>query len=238
MHEPDWLWEFSLRGGETWSHILKRGTSLRVTDEEGGANAALLCYNAANVTERFNLPDTLKAQHTARLTAGYVLYSDMGRILLSITGDSLGWHDPLGGYSNAALVREKYGEASYQACRNDWHQDAFTGLLVEIGKYGMRERDLIPGVNLFSKVVVDAAGQMTFIAGHSPAGSWVDLRAEMDTLVVMNTCPHPMDPNPEYDPRPLHLEARRVPPPAADDPCRVSRPENERGFANTERYHL
>jgi hypothetical protein len=35
-------------------------------------------YNADDPTERYNMPDTLKAQHIARLTAGFVLYSDMG----------------------------------------------------------------------------------------------------------------------------------------------------------------
>lgn len=232
------LWEAVIEGGETWSHVLKRGTGLRVTDTAGGANVAALFYHAANFSERFNLPDTLKAQHIARLTKGFVLYSDMGRILCSITEDTLGWHDPLGGYSNAALVREKYGEASYQQCRNGWHQDAYTGLMLEIGKYGMRERDLTPSLNLFSKVWVDTAGAMRFVEGHSTAGSYLELRAEMDTLVVLNTCQHPMDPNPEYAPKPVTVQVRRMAAPAPDDACRVSRPENERGFINTERYHL
>lgn len=238
MPENGMLWETTVRGGETWSHIVKRGTALRVMDLEGGGNVALLCYHAANPTERFNLPDTLKAQHIARLTRGFVLYSDMGRILLSMTEDTVGWHDPLGGYSNAALVEAKYGEASYQRCRNEWHQDAFTGLLVEIGKYGLRERDLTPSLNLFSKVWVDESGRMHFVENHSTAGSMVELRAELDTLVVLNTCQHPMDPNPQYAPKPVRVSIRRVPPAAADDACRLSRPENERGFVNTERYHL
>jgi uncharacterized protein len=238
MPEEAILWETTIHGGETWSHILKRGTCLRVTDTEGSANVAALFYNAANHTERFNLPDTLKAQHIARLTKGFVLYSDMGRVLCSIIGDTLGWHDPLGGYSNAALVHAKYGEAPYQQCRNEWHQDAFTGLLLEIGKYGMTERDLTASLNLFSKVWVDETGAMHFVENHSPAGSYVDLRPEMDTLVVLNTCQHPMDPNPRYQPKPVQVSVRRVPPPAGDDLCRRSRPENERGFINTERYHL
>lgn len=238
MPEEPVLWETIIEGGETWSHVLKRGTGLRVTDTAGGANVAALFYNAANFSERFNLPDTLKAQHIARLTKGFVLYSDMGRILCSMTEDTLGWHDPLGGYSNAALVREKYGEASYQQCRNGWHQDAYTGLMLEIGKHGMRERDLTPSLNLFSKVWVDGSGAMHFVEGHSPAGSFVELRAEMDTLVVLNACQHPMDPGPKYAPKPVALQVRRMAAAGPADACRVSRPENERGFINTERYHL
>src|SRR3981081_2326488 len=108
------LWEETVQPGATWSHVLKRGTAVRITDIEGGANAGAIVYNFACRTERYNMPDTLKAQHIARLTTGCVLYSDMGRILCSITEDSVGWHDPLSGCSNAALVRSTYGEARYQ----------------------------------------------------------------------------------------------------------------------------
>ena len=76
------LWEETIQPGATWSHVLKRGTALRITDLEGGANVGAIFYNFECPVERYNMPDTLKAQHIARLTKGFVLYSDMGRILL------------------------------------------------------------------------------------------------------------------------------------------------------------
>ncbi len=104
MSETSVLWEETVEPGAAWSHVLKRGTSLLITDMEGGANVGAIFYNFECPAERFNLPDTLKAQHVARLTKGCVLYSDMGRILCSITEDTVGWHDPLGGCSNAQRV--------------------------------------------------------------------------------------------------------------------------------------
>ncbi len=77
---------------------------LRLTDVEGGANVAALFYNYEERLERYNMADTLKAQHTAYLTKGCVCYSDMGRVLCSITEDTCGWHDTLCGVSNAAMV--------------------------------------------------------------------------------------------------------------------------------------
>ena len=59
----------------------------------------------------------------------------------------------------------------------------------------------------------------------------------MDTLVVLNTCQHPLDPDPQYHPREVRLEVFRTEPPGPDDACRRSRPENERAFRNTEEYH-
>jgi uncharacterized protein YcgI (DUF1989 family) len=93
-------------------------------------------------------------------------------------------------------------------------------------------------VNFFSKVVVDESGGLQFVPGHSMAGGFVELRAEMNVMVILSTCQHPLDPNPTYDPRPVALSVRRVAPPAADDICRVSRAENGRGFTLTERYFL
>ena len=184
------------------------------------------------------MPDTLKAQHIARLTKGFVLYSDMGRILCSVVDDTVGWHDPIGGCSNAALVAKQYGELSYQEARNDRHVNARDSFLVELGKWGLGPRDLTANVNFFSRIDVAADGAMTFAPENSKAGDYVELRAEMNVLAILNTCQHPLDPNPAYAPRPAQLSILPSAPAGPDDPCRLSRPENARGFTLTERYFL
>jgi urea carboxylase-associated protein 2 len=211
---------------------------LRLIDADGGANAGALFYNFECPVERYNMADTLKAQHVARLTDGLVLYSDMGRVLCSVTADTVGWHDPIGGCSNAAMVLAKYGEGRYQECRNGYHKNALDSFLVELGKWGMGPRDLTANVNFFSRVTVGEDGGMQWEAGNSQPGASLELRAEMNVLVILNTCQHPLDPNPNYAPKPVQLSIRRVPQPGPLDPCRVSRPENERGFTLTERYFL
>lgn len=227
-----------LPGGATWSHVLKRGTALRMSDSEGGANVAAYFLNFELPAERFNLPDTLKAQHTARLTKGHVLFSDMGRILCSIVEDTAGWHDPLAGLSNAALIEKKYGKASYQQFQNRWYQNARDGLSMELGKYGLGPRDLHATVNFFSKVTVDDEGDLHYCPDNSPPGSYVELRAEMNVLVLLNSCPHPMDPGVGYQPKQVTLSIVRVPPPRPDDICKVSCRENMRGFLLTDFYFL
>ena len=224
--------------GANWSHVLKRATTLRITDTEGAANVAALMYNFELLAERLNLPDTLKCQHTARLTRGHCLYTDMGRILVSITEDTCGWHDPIAGWSTAKIVEEKYGRKNYQTARNDWHRNAHDNFITELGKYGMDERDLAMCVNFFSKVTVDDTGRLGFQPANSKPGAFVDLRAEMNALVILNTCIHPLDPSPTYAPKPVKLTIYTSPPPAADDYCRNFRPENQRGFILTERYFL
>ncbi len=224
-----------LPGGGLWSWTVRRHHTLRLTDLEGGANVGLMAYAAAHPLDRLNLPDTLKAQYTAKLTRGHVLMSDMGHALLSITADDVGWHDPLGGHGNAASVTGKYGTATYQEKRNDWYRNAHDNFLIELGKHGLGPRDLVANANFFSRIDVDDEGRMTFHPENSKAGASVDLRAEMDVLVVLNTCQHPLDPSPNYAPKPVQLTVLKTPPPDADDFCRNFRAENQRAFTLTER---
>jgi urea carboxylase-associated protein 2 len=225
-----------LRGGQMWSRVLRRGQRLRLVDVQGGAAVAALFFNADDHSERYNMPDTLKAQHIARLTAGFVLYSDMGRVLCSIVSDSLGWHDTITGHATRAKSEARYGKGSYQQLRNDFYRNTRDNLLTELGKYDLGKRDITTNVNFFVKVAADESGALRWVDGHSPAGSHVELRAELNTLVILSNTPHPLDPRREYAPRPVQLEVRAGSPAGADDPCRRSRPENERGFHLTEAY--
>lgn len=234
LSQANLLWEETIPGGAHWSFQMKRGTALRITDVEGGANLSALLYNREETLERYNMPDTLKAQHTAHLTTGFVLYSDMGRVLASVIGDSVGWHDTISGMSNAALVENKYGKATYQQARNAMHRNARDSMLIELGKWGLGKRDIVPNVNFFSKVSADDTGAMHYEIDHSKAGGYVELRFEMNVLVLLSATQHPLDPNPDYAPKPVLLQAWRCGTPDEQDQCRNFRPENVRGFHNTE----
>jgi len=226
----------TIDGGKHWSLALQAGTAMRLIDVTGGANVGMLFYNPRNLLERYNAPDTLKCQHTFKLTRGHCLYSDMGRIFCSIVEDSVGWHDTVCGNSRRDLVRRRWGEKSYQEHRNEWTQNGHDAFLVEGGKYGLGRRDLAANVNWFSKVAVASDGSLTFEPGHSRPGDHVELRFEMDTLVLFHTCPHPLNPAQSYPRAGVRYELRPASPPCADDFCRNFRPENGRGFANTELY--
>ena len=232
------LWEETMPGGAHWSGLIRRGNTLRITDLHGGANLSALFYNAEERSERYNMPDTLKAQHTAMLTRGHVLYSDMGRVLCAIAEDTCGWHDTVCGMSDAALVEQRFGVARYQEHRNAMYRNGEDGCLIELGKWGMGKRDLVANANFFSKVVADADGALRFDTAHRREGQYIDLRFEMNVLVVLSACQHPLDPATSYDPKPVRLSCWRSGIAGQDDPCRNACPENQRGYINTERYFL
>ena len=232
------IYQLELTGAGMWSRIVGRHKTLRLTDMEGGANVGMLLYNATERHERYNMPDTLKGQHIFYLRSPYCVHSDMGRLFCSITEDTVGWHDTVCGSSDAALVAAKYGEKTFQTARNDFYRNGRDCFLIELAKWGLGERDLVPNLNWFSKVVADDEGRLSYVSGHSAAGSYVDLRFEMDTLVVLNTLQHPLDPDPVYHPRKVKLEVFKTEPPKPDDASFMVRPENARARQTTEEFYL
>jgi uncharacterized protein len=223
-----------LHPGQAWSRVLRRHQTLRLTTTAIGSSVALFAFNAHAPIERYNMPDTLKAQHTAFLTAGRVMMSDMGHVLLSVIDDSCGWHDTITGHGDSDESRDTFGDSSYQDHRNDRYRNTRDNVLLELAKHELGLRDLHANVNLFTKVVADADGNLAFVPNSAAVGSAVTLRAEMDTLIVLSNTPHPLDPTTVYAPPPVELTIERCAPPAADDLCRTSRPENARAFQLTE----
>jgi uncharacterized protein len=238
MGTQDILFEETIDGGKHWSFVVKRGIGLRLIDQQGGANVGMLFYNPLNSLERYNAPDTLKCQHTFKLSRGHCLYSDMGRIFCSIIDDSVGWHDTVCGNTTRDMVAARWDVKRYQEYRNDWTLNGHDSFLIEAGKYGLGRRDLAANVNWFSKVAAQDDGTMVFDPDNSKAGDHVDLRFEMDTLVLFHTCPHPLDPAAEYPRRPMTYQLFQAGPVTTDDYCRTFRAENQRGFENNRIFHL
>ena len=206
-------------GGWYTSLLLARGQALRLIDTDGGHGVSLLLWNAHDTSERLNVGDTVKLQWTAAITAGHVLFSDMGRVLASITGAHVGVRcDLLAG-----------GSTRSGAARNT--ADNFVLLA---GKHGMSVRDVPPCCTVFADVRTDENGGFVW-GGAAPPGAAIDLRAELDVLVGISNCPHPLAPD-ARSPGSIEVIVWQPPPAAADDPCRTAGEEAVRGFENTDAY--
>jgi urea carboxylase-associated protein 2 len=156
-----------------------------------------------------------------------LLYSDMGRVLFSITEDTCGLHDTLGGCSNLA-TNSKYGEGDFKNSRDNF--------LLALIKRNLGKKDIMPNLNLFTRIAVDPDGNLSWAEKTAQPGDFIDLRAEMNVLVVLSNCPHPLDPSPTYEAKPIRAIVWNAPASTADDPMRTSNPEAVRGFQNTDAY--
>ena len=227
-------------GGAAESLRLRRHRTLTMHSLGFGPNVSMLIYALDDLTERLNVPDTLKAQMSARIRPPMTLISDMGRALASVIGSSLDWHDAITGHSLSDAVESRYGPSSYAADRNDWRRSARSALLDELWKHGLGLRDLHANVNFFSKVAAsdDERGTLRYVPGHAAEGDWVSLRAEIDVLVVLSTAPHPLDPTETWDPAGIRLEVAAGPAPGPDDPARNWRAETSRAMELAERSYV
>lgn len=237
MPDQDQPHEAEIPAGAHWSMLLRRGEILRLIDKAGGLNVGMLLYNPTDRLERYNAPDTLKCQHTFKLGKGHCLYSDMGRIFCSIIDDTVGWHDTVGGNLSQADMEQRWGKTAYQQQRNERTLSGEHGFMIELAKHGLGRRDMTANLNWFSRVFTDERGNLGFDPCNSKPGGAVDLRFEMDTLVILHTCPHPMNMAPDYPRRALTYRLLKAEPVGEDDPCMNACPENQRGFQNNRLYH-
>jgi uncharacterized protein YcgI (DUF1989 family) len=111
-----------------WTHKIGRGHSLRIINEYATSGVSVFLWNAHDTSERYNAPDSVKVQWTARLGLGKLMLSDMGRVLASITADTCGLHDSIAGGSTPQSNLRNYGTAGLRNTRDNF--------LLAAGKHG------------------------------------------------------------------------------------------------------
>ncbi|MCU1678717.1 MAG: Urea carboxylase-related aminomethyltransferase [Frankiales bacterium] len=235
----EYLYGVEVPGGSGWSVVVRRRHALRLTALAPDSNVSMLAFAIDDPTERLNVPDTLKAQLSAMVRPPMALMSDMGRALLTVTSSSLSWHDAITGHGLDADIDARFGGSSYQHERNEWRRSARACLLEELRVHGRDTQDLHATVNWFTKVQPgdDDRGTMRFVQGHAHEGDHVEVRAEVDVLVVIATSPHPLNPDTQWRPAPVRAEVFAVPAAADDDPSRVFRDETARSLIVAQRSH-
>jgi urea carboxylase-associated protein 1 len=190
--------------GEPWVHTVRAGQIFRIVDLEGNQAVDTLFYNAADATERYSLTHTIQAQGALYLTVGTVLMSSEGRPMLTIVADTCGRHDTLGGACSCEsnTVRYALEKRHMHSCR-----DNFMMAMARSGMEGLafEKRDVVSNINFFMNVPVTPQGKLTFEDGISAPGKYVEMRAEMDVVVLVSNCPQLNNPCNAYNPTPVQF---------------------------------
>jgi len=196
-----------LAAGSRWADVVEPGEVLRVVDCEGRQGVDLLCFNADDLSERYNAPNTIKAAGTILIGQGTVLYSDRARALLTVVADTCGGHDTIAGCCSSWSNKLLYGVDDMPGCRENF--------LAALEPHGLGWRDIVPNVNLFCRVPVFEGGALAegvFVDGGSAAGDFVDLRADRRTLVALSNCPQVNNPCNGGNPTPVDVIVYRPDP--------------------------
>jgi urea carboxylase-associated protein 1 len=182
-----------------WSGLVKRGQTIRIIDLEGQQAVDTLFYSAADTGERYSSQDTVRQQGAAYLTTGTKVMSNEGNVMLTVTADSCGRHDTSAGACSCESNTVRFGHATkyLHACRENF--------VLEVGRYGMTKRDVVPNINLFMNVPIEPSGDLAIVDGVSKPGDYVELRAEMDVLCVISNCPQINNPCNGFNPTPIRV---------------------------------
>lgn len=204
-HPETALFSADVLAGDPFIHEIKRGQFVRIVDLEGNQAVDTLFYNAQDYTDRYSAQDTIRDQANIYLTTGTRLLSTSRRALLTIVADTCGRHDTLGGACSAEsnLVRYAIEKRFMHACRQTFLKGAIAWS-EESGRE-LGKRDLTANINFFMNVPVTSAGGLTFADGVSESGKYVELRAEMDVLMVISNCPQLNNPCNAYNPTPVRV---------------------------------
>ncbi len=182
-----------------WLHTLLAGQTLRIVDLEGNQAVDFLVYSLADDAERYSAQDTIAAQGNVFLREGSVLLSNEGAPMMTITSTAVAYHDTIGGACSCESNTLRYGHhtKAQHACVENF--------LVANAGAGRGKRDMVSNVNWFMNVPVEADGALGIVDGISAPGLHVDLRAEMDVVVVVSNCPQINNPCNGFDPTPVRM---------------------------------
>jgi len=190
-----------VKAGDPWFYRIAKGRTFRITDLEGNQAVDTLFYDAGDPTERYSADETIRAQCNIYLTAGSVLLSNRRRPLLTITADTCGRHDSLGGGCSAESnsVRYSLDKKFMHSCRDSF----LLGLTKAPVPMGIR--DLVPNINFFMNVPVTQEGGLEFADGISAPGRYVEMVAERDVFCLISNCPQLNNPCNGYNPTPAGI---------------------------------
>lgn len=192
----------TIRAGDYWLQDIKKGEIIRIVDLQGNQAVDTLFFNARDPHERYSATDTIREQRNIYLTTGTVVLSDLVRPMLTIVADTVGRHDTLGGAcaSESNTIRYALDKKTMHSCR-----DSFLLAVAQNEHWGLTKRDIAHNINFFMNVPVTPEGGLTFEDGVSGAGRYVELRAEMDVLVLISNCPQLNNPCNAYNPTPVEV---------------------------------
>ncbi|MFD1382082.1 urea amidolyase associated protein UAAP2 [Rhodanobacter aciditrophus] len=194
--------KYTVDAGDYFIRYVPAGATFRFVDLEGNQAADTLFYNAHNPAERYSATDTIREQGNVYLTAGSQLRSNENNIMLEIVADTCGRHDTLGGAcaTESNTVRYDLEKRCMHACRDSWML-----AISENPKFGLDKRDISHNINFFMNVPVTEAGGLTFEDGISAPGKYVEMKAEMDLIVLISNCPQLNNPCNGYNPTPIDV---------------------------------
>lgn len=160
---------------------LGRGEQLRIIDIEGGQTGDLVAFSADG-RQRLSSGRTFDYNGTIYVSTGHALWSDRSEPMLTIVADEVGKHDLLYAPCSMEMYRIQYGATEY-------HANCYDNLCAAFRDLGMEPEPLPSSLNFFMNAEVGRDGRLSIEAPKTRVGASMTLRAEMDLLIALSSCP-------------------------------------------------
>jgi len=199
LHEESAALDVVVEAGDGYVGTIPAGASFRIVDLAGNQAADTLFYDAADLDNRYSAIDTIREQQQVYLTTGSRLLSANLDVLATISADTCGRHDTIGGACSQESNVIRYG-------MHTRHQHACRQTFLRYGaQVGIDARGIAHNINFFMNVPVTASGGLTFEDGLSAPGKYVEVRAERELIVLISNCPQLNNPCNGWNPTPIRL---------------------------------
>lgn len=169
--------DFVIPAREGRLFTVAKGQRLRVITQEGPQAADLIAFNADDLRE--TLSSCLTRQMSGNFTTARDIYTKLpaGRIMFRVLSAPPGcfWLAP--GRCN----RIKHNDPTAESC-----QDILTACVKELGMDGF---DVPEVLNLFMNPQMHTDGTYEFLPSPVEPGDYVEMIAEMSSIVAISACP-------------------------------------------------
>ena len=166
---------------------LAKGQAIQIINTHGQQVVDTWCFNADDMAEFMSMEHMHASLQGIFPAKGDALVTNRRRPIVILEEDtSPGRHDTV----IAACDVHRY---ALLGCR-EYHDNCTDNLHAALNALGLRAPDCPSPLNLWMNIPVDSDGRITWGEPLCKAGDFVTLRASMDCVVVMSTCPQDMIP--------------------------------------------
>jgi uncharacterized protein len=189
------VWERQVPRNTGFAFDVKTGQSVRITSQ---TIIDFVCFNRDNLRERFDQARTKANQRKIFISTGDQLISKLNNTMMTIVEDTFneGHHDLQEGMCSRKrhelAAAKGIWEKTYGRPLSDMPPRGCTENLGGVlAPYGIAVEDVPSPFNIFQHMIINAeTGELA----HShirpkPPGAYVTLRAEMNLLAALSTCP-------------------------------------------------
>ena len=185
MSEQDSLQKVPARRGRAVR--VRAGQALKMINTHGTQVVDTWCFNNDDMSEFMSMEHHRAVTQSLFPAEGDLLYTNRRRPILTLEIDtSPGRHDTL----LAACDVHRY---TMLGC-NSYHDNCTDNMHAALAHINLRSNECPSPLNMWMNIPVSGAGKTDWGTPLCQPGDFVVLRAELDCVIVMSTCPQDMVP--------------------------------------------